>query len=99
VCGGICQLTKQEGGCSPHGFSETDITSGTGVNFSFMVRRAGSARKNFNAPRLVWNAAVRNGRIFEIFSEDILQPGFRLVFGYEKIKNILIRLNAVPSRN
>jgi iron complex transport system substrate-binding protein len=31
-------------------------------------------------------AAVRSNRIFEIPSEDILQPGFRLVYGYEQLK-------------
>jgi iron complex transport system substrate-binding protein len=34
-------------------------------------------------------AAVRENRIFEIPGEDILQPGFRLVCGYEKIKRLL----------
>jgi iron complex transport system substrate-binding protein len=33
--------------------------------------------------------AVRERRIFEIPPEDILQPGFRLVFGYERIKQHL----------
>jgi len=33
--------------------------------------------------------AVRNGRIFEIPGEDILQPGFRLVYGYEHLKEII----------
>jgi iron complex transport system substrate-binding protein len=35
-----------------------------------------------------WNdlAAVRENRIHEIPGEDILQPGFRLVYGYEKMK-------------
>jgi len=31
-------------------------------------------------------AAVRTGRIYEIQGEDILQPGFRLVYGYERLK-------------
>jgi iron complex transport system substrate-binding protein len=31
-------------------------------------------------------AAVRAGRVFEISGEDILQPGFRLIHGYERIK-------------
>jgi iron complex transport system substrate-binding protein len=31
-------------------------------------------------------AAVRCKRVFEIPSEDILQPGFRLTYGYEQIK-------------
>ncbi len=35
--------------------------------------------------------AVRNGRIHELAGEDILQPGFRLVFGYERIKTLLKR--------
>jgi len=41
--------------------------------------------------RLGWNnlAAVRENRICEIPSEDILQPGFRLVYGYEKMKRLL----------
>jgi iron complex transport system substrate-binding protein len=34
-------------------------------------------------------AAVRENRIFEIPSEDILQPGFRLVHGFERIKKHL----------
>ncbi|HUA68633.1 MAG TPA: helical backbone metal receptor [Candidatus Saccharimonadales bacterium] len=38
-----------------------------------------------------WNilAAVRKNRICEIPSEDILQPGFRLVYGYEKLKRMI----------
>jgi iron complex transport system substrate-binding protein len=40
------------------------------------------------AARPGWSqlAAVRDGRIHEIPGEDILQPGFRLVHGYERIK-------------
>ena len=34
-------------------------------------------------------AAVRHGQIHEIPGEDILQPGFRLVYGYERIKKII----------
>jgi iron complex transport system substrate-binding protein len=34
-------------------------------------------------------AAVRSGRIYEIPGEEILQPGFRLVQGYERIKSHL----------
>jgi iron complex transport system substrate-binding protein len=43
------------------------------------------------AARLGWNdlAAVRKNRIHEIASEDILQPGFRLVYGYEQMKRLL----------
>ncbi len=33
--------------------------------------------------------AVRSGRIYEIPGEDILQPGFRLVYGYERVKEII----------
>jgi iron complex transport system substrate-binding protein len=36
-------------------------------------------------------AAVRTGRIYEIPGEDILQPGFRLVCGYERLKEIICR--------
>jgi iron complex transport system substrate-binding protein len=38
-----------------------------------------------------WNdlAAVRENRIREIAGEDILQPGFRLVYGYEQMKRLL----------
>jgi iron complex transport system substrate-binding protein len=36
-------------------------------------------------------AAVRNGRIHEIPGDDILQPGFRLVHGYERLKEIIER--------
>lgn len=38
-----------------------------------------------------WNqiTAVRTGQIFEIPARDILQPGFRLVYGFERIKEIL----------
>ena len=40
-----------------------------------------------------WNnlAAVRENRIFEISGEDILQTGFRLVHGYEQIKQLLAK--------
>jgi hypothetical protein len=34
--------------------------------------------------------AVREQRIYEIPSKDILQPGFRLVYGYEQMKRLLI---------
>ena len=34
-------------------------------------------------------AAVRSGRIYEIPGADILQPGFRLVHGYERLKKII----------
>jgi len=34
-------------------------------------------------------AAVRAGRIYEIPGEDILQPGFRLVHGYERLKEVI----------
>ena len=39
-----------------------------------------------------WNSltAVREQRIYEIRSKDILQPGFRLVYGYEQMKRLLI---------
>jgi len=33
--------------------------------------------------------AVREGRIYEIPGEDILQPGFRLVYGYERLRKIV----------
>ena len=33
-------------------------------------------------------AAVRERRIYEIPGEDILQPGFRLIYGYERLKEI-----------
>lgn len=33
--------------------------------------------------------AVRANRVFEIPSEDILQPGFRLIYGYDQIKRHL----------
>jgi iron complex transport system substrate-binding protein len=34
-------------------------------------------------------SAVRSNWIYEILGEDILQPGFRLVHGYEQIKEII----------
>jgi len=34
--------------------------------------------------------AVRENRIYELPGEDILQPGFRLVYGYERLKEILL---------
>ncbi len=36
-------------------------------------------------------AAVRGGQIHEIPGEDILQPGFRLVYGYEYLKRVINR--------
>jgi iron complex transport system substrate-binding protein len=36
-------------------------------------------------------AAVQAGHIYEIPGEDILQPGFRLVHGYERLKKIIGR--------
>jgi len=46
-----------------------------------------------------WNQlpAVRDRRIHEIPGEDILQPGFRLVYGYERIKQ-LMNLRAADRR-
>src|SRR5271154_3235181 len=43
------------------------------------------------AARHGWNnlAVVRENRIHEITGEDILQPGFRLVYGYEKMKRLI----------
>ena len=35
--------------------------------------------------------AIRNDRIHEIPGEDILQPGFRLAFGFERIKNFILK--------
>jgi iron complex transport system substrate-binding protein len=40
-------------------------------------------------PRWTEIAAVRAKRIFEIPGEDILQPGFRLVYGYERLREIV----------
>ncbi|HWD92364.1 MAG TPA: ABC transporter substrate-binding protein [Verrucomicrobiae bacterium] len=34
-------------------------------------------------------AAVREKRIYEIPGEDILQPGFRLIYGYDRLREIL----------
>jgi iron complex transport system substrate-binding protein len=44
------------------------------------------------AARPGWDSltAVREKRIHEISGEDILQPGFRLVYGYEQIKQQLV---------
>ena len=36
-------------------------------------------------------AAVRNNRIHEIPGDDILQPGFRLIHGYERLKEFIQR--------
>jgi len=43
------------------------------------------------ASRAGWSeiGAVRAGRIHEIGGEDILQPGYRLVYGYERLKGII----------
>ena len=42
------------------------------------------------AARPGWNklTAVREKRIYEIASDDILQPGFRLIYGYEQVKKL-----------
>jgi iron complex transport system substrate-binding protein len=47
------------------------------------------------AARPGWGSlpAVRENRIYEIPAEDILQPGFRLVYGYDRIK---CHLQALP---
>lgn len=46
------------------------------------------------AQRPGWHtlAAVQAGRIHEICGEDILQPGFRLIHGFEQIKQIIAAL-------
>jgi hypothetical protein len=43
------------------------------------------------AARSNWSglAAVRGNRIHEIPAEDILQPGFRLIYGYEHLKRLI----------
>jgi hypothetical protein len=43
------------------------------------------------AARSGWDSltAVREQRIQEISGEDILQPGFRLVYGYEQMQRLL----------
>ncbi len=33
--------------------------------------------------------AIREGRVVEVPAEDFLQPGFRLVFGFERLKQLL----------
>ena len=38
-------------------------------------------------------AAVRENRIHEIPGEDILQPGFRLIYGYEKMRRLIAEEN------
>jgi iron complex transport system substrate-binding protein len=42
------------------------------------------------AARPGWNkvTAVREKRIYEIASDDVLQPGFRLIYGYEQMKKL-----------
>jgi iron complex transport system substrate-binding protein len=40
-------------------------------------------------------AAVRRGRVHEIADEDILQPGFRLVYGYERLKKLILAQSTV----
>jgi iron complex transport system substrate-binding protein len=52
---------------------------GRTVETDIITRRTGWSEIN----------AVRNGRIHEILSEDILQPGFRLVYGYERLKELI----------
>lgn len=41
--------------------------------------------------RAGWEAidAVRTGRVHALPAEDVLQPGFRLVFGYQRIKDLI----------
>ena len=48
-------------------------------------------RKEEIASRPGWDCidAVRHKHIHEIPGEDILQPGFRLVYGYERLKELL----------
>jgi hypothetical protein len=40
--------------------------------------------------------AVREKRIYEISGEDILQPGFRLVYGYGRMKRLLAAKISTP---
>ena len=41
--------------------------------------------------RPLWDSiqAVKSGPVHELPGEDVLQPGFRLVFGYQRIKQLL----------
>jgi iron complex transport system substrate-binding protein len=49
-------------------------------------------RLNEITSRPGWNSidAVKDRRIHELPGEDILQPGFRLIFGYERIKDLIL---------
>jgi len=40
-------------------------------------------------------SAVRGGGIFEIPAENVLQPGFRLVYGYEQMKALFARASTL----
>ncbi len=59
---------------------------GKPANFETITSRPGWSRIT----------AVRTRRLMEIPSEDILQPGFRLVYGYERIRALL--LNSVMAQ-
>ncbi len=41
--------------------------------------------------------AVREKRVFALPGEDILQPGFRLVYGYERLKQILLEARTMSA--
>jgi iron complex transport system substrate-binding protein len=49
-----------------------------------------------NRPQWKNLTAVRHGRIREIPGADILQPGFRLVYGYERIKHWIVETIECP---
>ena len=42
-------------------------------------------------------SAVNNDRVHELPAGDMLQPGFRLVYGYERIKHLITSCVAAPS--
>jgi iron complex transport system substrate-binding protein len=59
------------------------------VMFASWCGRPVRVNQILSRPR--WDAieAVKNGRIHELPGDDILQPGFRLVFGYDRMKQLL----------
>ena len=72
--------------------SVEEFLPGTGANCGCFCPECGKPVRSEEIvarPGWVNLTAVRNSAIHEIPGDEILQPGFRLVYGYERIKTFM----------
>ena len=104
--GWVSELIERAGGCDVFGHLRAKASAKDRVIEAEQVRHANpeiilaswcgrAFRSEIMTSREGWQQidAIQNGCVFEIPAEDILQPGFRLVFGYERIKQHLKALS------